>query len=112
MVAVPPDPEALVFTGPRGGPIVHSNWHRRIFIPAKAAAGVDPRFRFHDLRHTAVALAVASGARAKSIQARMGHSSIQVTLDTYGHLLPEVDEQVAAGLDNLRQATVRHETTT
>lgn len=102
LVPVPDDPDALVFVGPKGGPLNHSNWHRRVFTPAKTAAGVDAAFRFHDLRHTAVALAVASGARAKSIQARMGHSSIQVTLDTYGHLLPEVDEQVVAGLDRLR----------
>lgn len=102
LVDVPDDPDGLVFTSPRGEPLNHSNWHRRVFAPAKKAAGVDGAFRFHDLRHTAVALAVAGGARASSIKARMGHSSIQVTLDTYGHLLPEVDEQVVAGLDKLR----------
>ena len=55
--------------------------------------------RFHDLRHTAVALAIAEGAHPKAIQARMGHSSIQVTLDRYGHLFPALDQQIATGLD-------------
>jgi integrase len=49
------------------------------------------------LRHTSVALAIAEGAHPKAIQARMGHSSISVTLDRYGHLLPELDEAIAIG---------------
>jgi hypothetical protein len=55
--------------------------------------------RFHDLRHTAEALAIAQGAHPKAIQARMGHSSIVTTLDRYGHLFPALDEQIAEGLD-------------
>jgi integrase len=51
--------------------------------------------RFHDLRHTSVALAIAEGAHPKAIQTRMGHSSINVTLDRYGHLFPELDEAIA-----------------
>ncbi len=47
------------------------------------------------LRHTSVALAIAAGAHPKAIQARMGHASINVTLDRYGHLLPELDEAIA-----------------
>jgi len=52
--------------------------------------------RFHDLRHSSVALAIAEGAHPKAIQTRMGHSSIRVTLDRYGHLFPELDEGLAA----------------
>ena len=44
-----------------------------------------------------MALAIAEGAHPKAIQARMGHSSINVTLDRYGHLLPELDEAIAIG---------------
>ncbi len=47
--------------------------------------------------HSSVALAIAEGAHPKAIQARMGHSSINVTLDRYGHLFPELDEALAAG---------------
>ena len=42
-----------------------------------------------------IALAIAAGAHPKAIQSRMGHSSINVTLDRYGHLLPELDEAIA-----------------
>jgi integrase len=53
--------------------------------------------RFHDLRHTSVA--IADGAHPKAIQVRMGHSSITVTLDRYGHLFPELDEAIATAFD-------------
>jgi integrase len=59
----------------------------------------DRACRFHDLRHTSVALAIAEGAHSKTIQARMGHSSITVTLDRYGHLFPELDESLASAFD-------------
>src|SRR5438128_1651282 len=61
--------------------------------PALRRAGV--WCRVHDLRHTSVALAIAEGAHPKAIQTRMGHSSINVTLDRYGHLFPELDEAIA-----------------
>ena len=50
---------------------------------------------FHDLRHSSLALAIAEGVHPKAIQARIGHSSINVTLDLYGHLFPELDEAIA-----------------
>ena len=50
---------------------------------------------FHDLRHSSLALAIAGGVHPKAIRARMGHSSINVTLDLYGHLFPELDEAIA-----------------
>ena len=42
-----------------------------------------------------MAFAIAEGAHPKAIQRRMGHSSINVTLDRYGHLFPELDEAIA-----------------
>lgn len=104
MDLVVPMSDDLVFTSPSGRPVNHSNWRARVLTPAKKAAGVDPKVRFHDLRHTAVALAIAAGAHPKAIQARMGHSSIQVTLDRYGHLLPAVEGELADGLDAMRTA--------
>jgi integrase len=57
------------------------------------------RIRFHDLRHTYAALLVAQGESPKCIQCQLGHSSIQVTLDRYGHLMPDVNEAAAARLE-------------
>lgn len=95
------DPSALLFTGPDGGPLRHSGFYRRHFKPAVRSA-LPPRLdglRFHDLRHTCVALLIAAGAHTKAIQARLGHSTSQMTLDVYGHLLPSLDDDLAATLD-------------
>ncbi len=87
--------DALVFPNSAGNPLMSSSFWQHHFQPALRAAGL--ACRFHDLRHTSVALAIAEGAHPKAIQARMGHSSINVTLDRYGHLLPELDEAIAIG---------------
>jgi integrase len=94
---VAPEPEALVFTNGAGQPLSHSSFQTHHFKRAQLAAGVS--CRFHDLRHTSVALAIAEGAHPKAIQVRMGHSSITVTLDRYGHLVPELDETIATAFD-------------
>lgn len=94
----------LVFTGSDGTPLRRSNFHARVWRPAVAAAALPPRTRFHDLRHTHVALLIAAGVPMKAIQARLGHASIVMTMDRYGHLLADVDEQLLAGLE--QQLTV------
>ena len=53
------------------------------------------------------ALAIAAGAHPKAIQSRMGHSSINVTLDRYGHLFPELDESIATAFDAQLSATAQ-----
>jgi integrase len=89
-----PGLDGLVFVNMRGGPIGGSIFNKRHWQPVRSALGFDD-LRFHDLRHTAVALAIAQGAHPKAIQRRMGHSTINMTLDRYGHLFPELDEKVA-----------------
>lgn len=96
-----PGPDGLVFPNQLGAPMGHSSFQGSVFKPALRRAGLDTKIRIHDLRHTAVALAVASGAHPKAIQVRMGHASIKVTLDRYGHLFPEHDQAVADGLERL-----------
>lgn len=100
------DPAGLVFQAPRGGPVVHSNWRQRVWVPAKKAAGVDPRLRFHDLRHTAVALAIKADAHPEAVKRRLGWSTITL-IDTYGHLFPTLDESIADRLDALRADALR-----
>jgi integrase len=85
--------DGLVFSNGAGNPIAASSFWNAHFSPALRRAQVS--CRFHDLRHTSVALAIAAGAHPKAIQSRMGHSSINVTLDRYGHLFPELDEAIA-----------------
>jgi len=90
-------PDGLVFPNAAGNPLVSSSFWNNHFRPALAKA--DVQCRVHDLRHTSVALAIAAGAHPKAIQSRMGHSSINVTLDRYGHLFPELDESIATAFD-------------
>lgn len=78
----------------------HSNFYVRHFKPAVLRAGLQPSTRFHDLRHTHVAWLIRQGAHPKAIMARLGHSSINVTLDTYGHLFPDLEGSLADGLDD------------
>jgi integrase len=117
--------DGLVLPNREGSPLVSSSWNGNVFRPAcvraRLARLVDAEGREetdrrratgdlrivdaprpHDMRHTAVALAGAAGAHPTAIQRRMGHASITVTLDRYGHLFPELDEQVADRLDALR----------
>jgi integrase len=91
-------PGGLVFPAAEGGPMRRSNFGRRAWQPARRAVGLDG-VRFHDLRHTAVALAIEAGAHPRALMERLGHSSITVTLGRYGHLLPGQDEAIADRLE-------------
>ena len=98
--AYSPGPDGLVFTDPGGGPVRRSNFRDRFFLGAVREAGLKP-LRFHDLRHTAAALAIRAGAHPKAIAERLGHASITTTLNTYGHLFPSLDEELAGRLDDV-----------
>lgn len=97
-----PGRDGLVFPNTAGKPLAESSFYSHHFKKALQACGL--QCRFHDLRHTSVALAIAGGAHPKAIQARMGHSSIAVTLDRYGHLLPSLDADIADEFDRQMQA--------
>jgi len=60
--------------------------------------------RVHDLRHTCAALLIAQGAHPRALMERLGHASVSTSLDTYGHLLPSLDEALTAGLNDVAQA--------
>lgn len=60
-----------------------------------------PRIRFHDLRHTHASLLLAQGTHPKIVSERLGHSTITLTLDTYSHLLPGLQQRAADEFDAL-----------
>lgn len=97
-----PHADALVFTAAHGGPLRRGTF-RQTWGPATRAAGLDG-LRFHDLRHTCVALMVAAGANPKAVSTWAGHSSVAFTLDRYGHLLDGHDDDVSDRLDVLLSA--------
>lgn len=57
-----------------------------------------PTIRFHDLRHTSITMALASGADIKTVSVRSGHAKSSFTLDRYGHVLPNQDRAAADGV--------------
>lgn len=89
-----------VFCDTAGGPLRKSNLMRRSFKPILTKADL-PMIRFHDLRHTAATLLLQQGVHAKIVQERLGHSQISLTMDTYSHVLPSMQEEAARSLDRL-----------
>lgn len=88
----------LVFVNTVGHTPHASTFSGKPWRRARRITGLDD-VRWHDLRHTAVALAIQEGAHPNAIKERMGHSSITVTLDRYGHLFPSLGRELAAGLE-------------
>jgi len=96
-LACPPSDLDLVFPNEAGKPLAPIAMVRRKFEPALEKAKIS-RIRFHDLRHTYTSLLIDQGESPKYIQTQMGHSSITVTMDTYGHLMNNVNKDAATRL--------------
>lgn len=94
------DPDALVFTVSNGAPMRNSNFSSNVWKPTVRAAGLPEGLRVHDLRHTAVAILISQGVHPEAIKRFLGHSSIMVTMDIYGHLFPSEQEALAEALDD------------
>lgn len=99
------DKEGFVFTPEMAGlpgngyPFIDPDYFdASIYGPIAVAAGL-PEVRFHDLRHFFASMLIAQKEDAKYICDQMGHSSIQVTFDTYGHLFPQARRQASARLE-------------
>jgi integrase len=87
----------FVFCRPDGNPL-DPGTVRRVFARILRRAGLR-RLRFHDLRHSHATLMLVSGVHPKVVQERLGHSSIAITLDTYSHVLPGLQEAAVRRLD-------------
>ena len=91
--------EDFVFRSKTGGVLDPDHMIRDRFLPTLQRAGIRA-IRFHDLRHTFGAMLIAQGAPLNYVKAQMGHASIQVTVDVYGHLIPGVGERYVDRLDS------------
>lgn len=86
--------EDYVFANRRGRHICHDNLIKRRFKPALEQAEVSG-VTWHSLRHFAISTWIEAGLTPKTVMTFAGHSSIQVTMDRYGHLFPSDDHQTA-----------------
>ncbi|MGI8921114.1 MAG: tyrosine-type recombinase/integrase [Solirubrobacteraceae bacterium] len=91
------DGPALVFGITETHPFDPSNVRRRALAAWKAAELLP--IGLHECRHTFASLMIASGANAKVIQTVMGHATISMTFDRYGHLMPGGLDEAAAAAD-------------
>ena len=96
------EPKHPVFADSRGGVRRHSTFYRRVFKPAVKRAFRET-FKFHDLRHTYATILIDQGAHPRVVMERMGHSSIAVTMDRYGHLFPSEDQATIDALEQVFQ---------
>jgi integrase len=90
----------LVFCNTLGRPIEPTNMLHRAFQPLLQRAEL-PRIRFHDLRHTCATVLLLAGERPKVVQEMLGHGSIALTMDTYSHVLPSMQEDAASKMEQL-----------
>lgn len=91
--------QQLVFPSQDGRILDPDNLYHRYFVPVLKKSGIR-KIRLHDLRHTFGSLLLQNGASLVYVKDQMGHSSIQVTVDTYGHLVPGADVSYVDRLDN------------
>ena len=97
----------LLRTGRRGDDLVFGLTERTPFAPQRLRERADEawaaaelaRITLHECRHTYASLMIAAGVNAKALSTYMGHASIQITYDRYGHLMPGNEEQAAGLLD-------------
>jgi integrase len=87
----------LVFCAGEGKPINPNNLYRN-FAAIVDRAGV-PTIRLHDLRHTHATLLLSAGTPIKAVSERLGHAKTSITLDTYAHISPDMQDRAVEAID-------------
>ena len=88
----------LIFASEEGQPLKRRNITNCKFRALRKRAGLDA-IRFHDLRHTCATLLLASNVNPKIVSEMLGHASIAITLDTYSHVLPNMQNEAAKAME-------------
>jgi integrase len=97
-----------VFVSSAGTPLDINHWRRRVFDKALEKAGLR-KVRVHDLRHTFASLLIQAGESLVYVRDQLGHHSIKVTVDIYGHLAPGGNKAAVDRLDDPSfSATIRN----
>ena len=82
----------------KGTPMNSKNLYNHSFKPLLKHAGL-PDIRFHDLRHTCATIRFKMGQHPKHVQELLGHATITLTLDTYSHVLPDMEDGIQDAID-------------
>jgi integrase len=89
----------LIFASETGEPLKRHYITRHQFKPLLKRAGL-PQVRFHDLRHTCATLLLSKNVNPKVVSEMLGHATIAITLDTYSHVLPTMQESAAKAMED------------
>ena len=90
----------FVFATQVGSPLDKQNIVNRHFKPLLDSAGL-PEIRLYDLRHTCATLLLSAGVNPKIVSERLGHASTTLTMDTYSHVLPDMQKSATEIIDDL-----------
>jgi integrase len=90
----------LIFTTQVGTPVNRHNFYSRNFKPLLKRAGLPHTVRFHDLRHTCATLLLSKNVNPKVVSEMLGHANVTVTLDTYSHVLPHMQDGAVDAMDS------------
>ena len=96
--------EPVEFVFHRDGKPIEQNYIRRVFKRTLRKSGLR-EIRLHDLRHTYASLLLSDGQSPVYVKEQLGHSSIQITVDVYGHLIPSSNREAVNRLDTQPDAT-------
>jgi integrase len=80
-------------------PVDVDNLAYRSFRPLLKRAGL-PQIRIHDLRHTSATLLIGEGVHPKIVQVMLGHSTMTQTMDTYSHVLPDMQDEAVNAMES------------
>jgi integrase len=92
--------QGLIFTTQVGTPVNRHNLYSRNFKPLLEKAGLPHTVRFHDLRHTCATLLLSKNVNPKVVSEMLGHANVTVTLDTYSHVLPHMQDGAVDAMDS------------
>ena len=90
--------QGLVFPSRVGTPMNASNLTNRSFKPLLKGARL-PDIRFHDLRHTCATILLSRSVHPKIVQEMLGHATIAITMDTYSHVLPNMQSEAVSAME-------------
>jgi len=90
-----------VFATSEGAPLLIRNLQRRHFKPILIRAGLPEAIRLYDLRHTCATLLLTANEHPKIVSERLGHSNITLTMDTYSHVLPSMQQGASEKLERI-----------
>lgn len=91
----------LIFATAHGQPIMRRNLFARHFKPILKAAGLPQTIRLYDLRHSCASLLLSANEHPKVVSERLGHASIVLTLDTYSHVLPTMQQAASEKMESI-----------